>query len=146
MSVTFASLPRWKRWFEVASLGLTAYSMGVFFAEMEVGGGERSVGWWLWNERVIAVLFTVEYLFRWAVSHDRKGHPARPMAVIDLVSILPFWVGFFVPAEHLGVVRALRVLRILRLYRYTDGFDHVRQAFRRCRSEMEVVVLFLAVV
>lgn len=146
MTVRFADLPAWKRWFEVGSIFLTIYAALVLFAELEASPDGGSTGWWLWNERLIAALFTAEYLFRWAVSHDRRGHPLRFMAVVDLVSVLPFWVGFFVGPEHLDWVRVLRVLRIFRLYRYTDGLRHVREAFDRCRSEVAVVLLFIGVV
>ena len=66
------------------------------------------------------------------------------MAVIDLISILPFYIGLFVTAEGLGVVRVLRVIRVLRLSRYSESFDTIIAVFARTRGEIAVVGLIVA--
>jgi voltage-gated potassium channel len=37
--------------------------------------------------------------------------------VFDVIAIIPFWIGFVVPAEYLPAVRAMRILRLLKFYR-----------------------------
>lgn len=141
----YEDLPPWRKRLERASILLTLYSVVCLVLELEMGAGHHSTGFWLWNERAVAAVFTVEYFFRWYVSHDRRGHPFRWIAVIDLVSILPFYVGFFVGPEHLGIVRSLRILRVLRLYRHSDSLVMIGRAFARCRGELAAVATFAVV-
>lgn len=144
MIVRFHDLPPGRRAFEVVSIAVTVYSLVVLFLEMEMTGPGRGDGFWFWNESVVTGLFAAEYLVRWSRARDPWGYPLRATAVIDLVSILPLFVGLFVPAEGLGVVRVLRVVRILRLSRYSESFDTLAAVFARTRGEMTVVGLTVA--
>ena len=48
-----------------------------------------------------------------------KSYLISPMGMIDLMSILPFWLGFLpIFAPYLGIIRALRILRAFKLFRY----------------------------
>ena len=71
-------------------------------------------------------IFTVEYALRFYVApEDPAFKSARvprfaffksPFALIDLASILPFYLGAFFDAD-LRVLRALRLLRLFKLFR-----------------------------
>jgi voltage-gated potassium channel len=81
-------------------------------------------------EVVSVAVFTAEYLLRlWvAVEHANGTHPLRARlayakslnGVVDLIAILPFWIGFFVPAD-LRAVLVFRIFRFLKLARYSVG-------------------------
>jgi len=45
-----------------------------------------------------------------------------PMAIIDLLAILPFFLGFFF-ADDLIILRSLRLIRALKLTRYAHSMD-----------------------
>jgi len=72
------------------------------------------------------VVFTVEYLLRLYTAPEdpefadrrfsRLAYVKSPFAVIDLLAILPFYLGAFLSID-LRVLRALRLLRILKLWR-----------------------------
>ena len=53
------------------------------------------------------------------------------MGIIDLISIIPFWVGFFVPREWLHFVRTVRVFRLLKFFRYSRSLQLVALGFYR---------------
>ena len=144
MIVRFRDLSPWRRAFEVVSIAVTLYSLAALFVEMEMTGTGPAAGFWLWSERVVTGLFTAEYLLRWSLSRDRRRYPLRTMAIIDLISILPFYIGLFVTADGLGIVRVLRVIRILRLSRYSESFDTLMTVVGRTRGEMAVVGLIVA--
>lgn len=87
-------------------------------------------------------IFTLEYVARvWAVVdnpwHSEPIHPVRGrirymftwMAIIDLVAILPFYLGMLVGAD-LRILRALRLLRIFKLTRYSSAMTLLFQVFR----------------
>ena len=71
-------------------------------------------------------IFSIEYLLRLYVAPEdpafkskkipRLAFAKSPFAVIDLVSILPFYLGAFFQAD-LRVLRALRLLRLFKLFR-----------------------------
>ena len=109
-------------------------------------------------ERVSLVIFSVEYLVRlWiCVEEPRyRGRPAwrarlaylvTPAAIIDLIAVLPFFLGL---AFDLNV-RTLVVLRLLRLFklgRYSTGFQSLYEAVRREREALlaSFLVLFAVV-
>lgn len=79
-------------------------------------------------ETASVAVFTVEYLLRLWVCVERPELYGRrfarlrymvtPLAVIDLLAILPFYLSFFVHID-LRFLRVLRLLRILKLSRYS---------------------------
>lgn len=91
------------------------------------------------------VIFTVEYIVRVWTTVDNPWRPephhafkARIrymlswMALIDLIAILPFYLGFLVGAD-LRILRALRLLRIFKLTRYSSAMTMLFQVFREER-------------
>lgn len=103
-----------------------------------------------------AAIFSVEYLLRlWtAVELDepRYRHPlwgrlrwmVSPMAVIDLLSVLPFYLGIVVEMD-LRAIRVLRVLRMFKLGRYSVAMS-VMGSVARQESRAISAVLFVMVV
>jgi voltage-gated potassium channel len=115
---------------------LIIYSVVMYFVEVEVTDLEYSSGFFLWNERVVALVFTVEYFVRWYYAEDRKKYPYTWAEIIDIVAVLPFWAGFFVSVSTLKWVRTLRLLRLFKLNRYNDALTHLTNAFYKTRHEM----------
>ncbi len=84
-------------------------------------------------ELVSVAIFTAEYLLRvWVCVDDadakyrgsiwgRLRYMATPMALIDLIVILPFYLSFVIGID-LRVLRILRLLRILKLTRYSGAW------------------------
>ncbi len=88
------------------------------------------------------IIFTIEYFLRvWSCieidHHDRFRHPIRgrlrylltPMALIDLVAILPFYLSIIF-AVDLRVLRVLRLLRIFKLTRYSSAITLLLEVLR----------------
>lgn len=86
-------------------------------------------------------VFTVEYLVRvWSAVESRnprykspiKGRirfMLSPLALIDLIVILPFYLSSFIGAD-LRMLRALRLLRAFRLTRYANSMNLLLQVLR----------------
>ena len=87
------------------------------------------------------IFFTIEYLFRvWSSveSHNprfkssikgRLRYMLTPLALIDLIVILPFSVSALVGVD-LRMLRALRLLRVFRLTRYAKSMNLLLQVLR----------------
>lgn len=128
---------------------LIFYSIVMYFAEMEFTKTEHSLAapkFFLWSERIVAVLFTVELAVR---TWYNKRHPITPMGIIDVLAVLPFYIGFFVDLRMLRLVRTLRILRTLKFYRYNKALRSFTTTFKRIGDELWIigtVVAFLVLI
>jgi voltage-gated potassium channel len=107
-------------------------------------------------ERVTVAVFTLDYLLRWATA-DYKfresglapflRYPFSPMAIVDLLSILPTLMMIH-PAFRLlrvmRLLRALRVLRVIKVVRYSGTIRILSEVLRESRQPL-AAVLSLAV-
>ena len=86
-------------------------------------------------EGVASIVFTVEYCLRIltadfcysesGVVWSRVRYILSPMAIVDFVAILPFWIPMLVPGTVLGV-RALRLVRLLRIFKLNRYFNAMK--------------------
>ena len=121
-------------------------SVVLYLFELQTGSANSRVGnpAFLWIERAIASILTIEYFLRLTLIGPR--YPRSPLGMIDLISILPFWVGFFVPDHWLGVIRALRVLRLLKYFRYSRSMQLVALAFYRAKTQLRSLAFAMLMV
>lgn len=77
-------------------------------------------------EWVAVAIFTIEYLARLYISNPRWKYPVSFFGIIDLVSILPTFLGVG-NLTFLKSARALRVVRLLRLVRLAK-LSHLHKA------------------
>jgi voltage-gated potassium channel len=115
------------------------YSIVMHFIEIEFPDSLRSTaGFLLWSEVVVATIFTVEYVVRWIASRS-LFYPFQPMAIVDLLAILPFYTSFLIDLRSLRLFRLFRVLRIFKFERHNHALQNLRNAFYRVRHEFAVV-------
>ena len=99
-------------------------------------------------EQISLLLFTLEYGLRiWSVVDDphrqayrpplrgRLRYMCSPLALIDLLTVLPMWLGLFWSVD-LRVLRMARLLRVLKLIRY---FPATNLMFSVLRNEARVI-------
>ena len=103
------------------------------------------------------LVFTLEYVLRvWACTSDPEyNHPLKgrlqfmlyQLLLVDLLAILPFYVGLFgVLGMDLRVLRALRlVARSTRLGRHSDGIRILGRVLQAKSNELLTVVVVLMV-
>lgn len=120
---------------------LVYYSVITYLIELSLGSSNslEGVPFFLWSERAVAAIFTFEYMGRLvAARNDGDKYLRSPLGIVDAISIIPFWAGFFVPAAWLGPVRAMRILRLLKCFRYNESLQLVARGFKRawpmCRA------------
>ncbi len=108
-------------------------------------------------EMLIGIVFSVEYVLRfWTANYLYPEHSwlrARicyiksPMAVIDMLSILPVFLPFLLPASFSSIraLRVIRIFRIVKLHRYTDAFVSVGSVFKLKAKQLFVSFLLVGV-
>lgn len=110
-----------------------------------------------WFEAFSVLIFTIEYLLRlWSVTESpRFGHPLwgrlrfmiTPLALVDLVAILPFYLPFILPID-LRFMRAMRLIRLFRLFkisRYSETLEAIATAFRATRNDLLMTIFIILI-
>lgn len=101
-------------------------------------------------DTVTVVIFIIDYLMR-LVTSDLKLHkktlsflmyPFTPMAIIDLISILPSVLAISNSFRLLKIIRLLRTLRVLRAFkaiRYSKSISIILNVFKKQKEPLLVV-------
>lgn len=101
---------------------------------------------------VVVALFTAEYLYRIYSSPKKLSFIFSFYGLIDLLAILPFYLGLFVDLKSMRLIRLLRWLRILKLARYNSALVRFGRAIFYAKEELIIftmasfVILYLAAV
>ena len=106
-------------------------------------------------EIVVVPIFVIDYLFRLITADyraDKKPpvsfikYPFTPMAIIDLLSILPSLLGFTQGLKLLRLFRlfrTFRVFRVFKLFRYSRNVKIIVNVFKKQKDAL-LCVLVLA--
>lgn len=90
-------------------------------------------------DAIISVVFAFEYFARLTESKHKSKFLFHPMRIIDLLSFLPFFLGFITIWNFLKLLRMLRVLRILRLFKEIPLTAWFIKALKDYRDEYRAV-------
>ncbi len=102
--------------------------------------------WLLTADWIVTVLFTLEYGLRLWVSERPRRYARSFLGVVDLLSFLPFYLGFFVPGmQYTRVVRMLRLLRVFRILKLARFMGEARVLQRALRASQYKIIVFLTV-
>ncbi|MBO6503442.1 MAG: ion transporter [Kordiimonadaceae bacterium] len=105
-------------------------------------------------DMVSVAIFTAEYLLRVWSSAEYVGAQGRtnfekrcryivsPLAVVDLLAILPFYLGAFINLD-LRALRIFRLLRLFKLVRYSPAITSLSRVFVRERHALFAAFLIM---
>ncbi len=105
-----------------------------------------------WFEFIVVVLFTIEYGLRIYVSEHRLRFVTSFFGIVDLIAILPYYLGVALDLRSVRIIRIMRVLRLLKLTRYSRAVQRMHRALTIVREELilfggvALVVLYLSTV
>jgi voltage-gated potassium channel len=110
--------------------------VGLYLTELSLRTGDylHRDPRFVFAEGLVFVFFTLEYLLRWldgVQDHYGWHYPQSAMGLVDLISILPFWISFLVPHEWGHLLRALRIFQLLKFFRYNRSLQLVALGFYR---------------
>lgn len=99
-------------------------------------------------EWILTIIFTIEYLLRLWISPKPIKYIFSFWGVIDLLSILPTYLSFFLEGYHyllvVRIFRLLRIFRILKLVRFSTEAQGLLSALKA--SLYKISIFFIAVI
>lgn len=103
---------------------------------------------WLRRFEIFSVaIFSVEYILRVSSAEKPLRKACEPMVIIDLLAILPFYVGLFaidaIDLRFLRLLRSLRILRVLKMHRYSTALAMLVAVINETKHQL-ISFLFVA--
>ncbi|RHA51986.1 ion transporter [Eubacterium ventriosum] len=132
------------------------FMMVVIFASLIPLAFKEQTTVFLWLDKITVMIFIVDYLLRLITADyklNSKGkaailiYPFTPMAIIDLLSILPSMTILNSGFKLLKIFRLLRTFRVFRVFkavRYSKNIMLILSVLKRQKDSL-LVVLWLAV-
>lgn len=101
-----------------------------------------------WFEITCVSIFTIEYLLRiWSITEsDEYEHPIwgrlryaqNPYLIIDLLAILPFYLGGIVDLRFIRILRLFRIFRVLKIARYSNSLQTMGVVVRKKKPDLVI--------
>lgn len=86
-------------------------------------------------ELFTVILFSIEYLLRIIFSRNKLKFIFSFFGIIDLISILPFFLNLTIDLRTLRILRFVRIFRILKFARYNKAMKRLFAAFVIAKDE-----------
>ncbi|MCA4809407.1 ion transporter [Empedobacter stercoris] len=136
--------------FDISLLFLILTSVGLVMLESIPAINARHHTVLITLEWFLTCLFTLEYLLRIYCVKNRWRYIFSFYGVIDLLSILPFYLGLFLPtSKYLASIRILRLLRIFRIFnltRFTRGRNVLVLGLKESKDKIIVFLSFVLLI
>lgn len=101
-------------------------------------------------EWILAIVFTIEYALRIFAVKKPWRYIFSFYGIIDLLSILPFYLGIIFPSwkflANIRILRLLRVFRIFGLTQFTHGKNVLVLGLRESRNKIVVFLSFVLLI
>lgn len=135
--------------FDVVLLMIILFSVALVMLESVPGIRTEHYELLRMLEWTITGIFTVEYILRVLIIRKPISYIFSFYGIIDLLSVLPTYIGLFVIGSHhlivIRVLRMLRIFRILKLTRYTLAGRTLARAMWASREKISVFIFFVIV-
>ena len=138
-----------KRW-ELALIALIVLNVAAVVVESVREIGERYADFFRWFEVASVTVFSIEYVTRLVlcVRQPEYRRPvvgrirwaSTPLAIIDVVAILPFFLTSPTDLRMLRIARLSRLLRLLKITRYSRSIQTLGTVIRAKKEDLLVTV------
>jgi voltage-gated potassium channel len=130
------------RIFDLAIQSLIVISLVAFSIETLPNLSAATERWLTAIELLTVVIFTAEYALRIVVAENKLRFLFSFYGLIDLLAILPFYLGLGIDLRSIRAFRLLRLFRAFKMVRYSRAIRRFHRAFLIAREEL---VLFIVV-
>ncbi len=144
----------WSWYFDIALTTLIALNILALVLESVPSLHAKYESFFFYFELVSVIIFSIEYVLRiWvAVENETFRKPFRgrlryaftPLAVIDLLAILPFYLAFFpIDLRFLRILRLFRLFRLFKVMRYVLAMEVIHEVFGEKKDQLLVSIVFI---
>jgi voltage-gated potassium channel len=135
------------RLFDTIIIGVIFFSIIIAMLET-VSEFHQAYRWTFYVfEWIFTVIFTIEYIFRLYSAKQPIRYATSFFGIVDLLAILPSYLSiFFIGAQSLIIVRALRLLRVFRIFKmghFVNEGEVIIGALRASRTKIYVFLSFV---
>lgn len=135
------------RFFDVALLIIILLSVGVLMLDSVESIDEKYGDLLQGLEWTFTILFTIEYTLRLITAKNAKKYAGSFFGIIDLVSIIPTYLGIFFAGTHfLTIVRTFRLLRVFRILGLSSYVGQASALGEGLAASKQKIVVFLGAV
>jgi voltage-gated potassium channel len=123
-------------YFDITIQVLIAVSLISFSIETLPGLSDSTYALLANIEFVIVIIFSIEYILRVMLSEKKLSYVFSFYGVVDLLSILPFYLSSSLSLQALRALRFIRLFRILKLARYSRAISRIGKALTMAKEEL----------
>lgn len=141
------------RRFDIWLLWAILFSILALMADSVQSLHDQYAAFFKYLEYFFTAIFTIEYIARLYVSDSSKKYIFSFYGIVDLVSTVPTYLSFFLPATQLFRIlrtfRLLRIFKVLRLTSFMGEAEGMGKALKRSGAKITVffgVILIVVVV
>jgi len=140
------------RLFDLVIQALIVLSLITFSIETLPHLASATRRWLRLIEILTVAIFSIEYVLRLLVADRKIGFVFSFFGVVDLLSILPFYIATGVDLRSMRAFRLLRLFRIFKLVRYSKATQRFHRALVIAKEELvlyfllTLLLLYLAAV
>lgn len=135
--------------FDLLLLGVILLSVLLIMMASVVRYDQHYHDFFVISEWIITIFFSIEYILRIISNKKPLNYIFSFYGFVDLLSLLPMYLSFFIPgSEVLGVIRSLRLLRlfaILDLIPFLNQSSHIKDSLKASMNKIIVFVYFILV-
>lgn len=145
--IVFGTDTRAGKIFDIWLLGLILASVMVVMLESVPELSAQYLKFFMIAEWLFTIVFSIEYLLRISISPRPFKYIFSFWGFIDLLSILPTYLSFFVVGYHyLLVVRVFRLLRVFRILKLARFNAEAKVLATALKSSLHKISIFLLAV
>lgn len=146
-TIVFGTDTRAGRNFDLALLWLILFSVLIVMLESVPSLDERFDYEFSIIEWGLTIIFTIEYLLRLWISPKPVKYVFSWWGMIDLLSILPTYISFFLVGYHyLLIVRIFRLLRVFRILKLVRFNNEAQVLLNALKDSLYKITIFLMAV
>jgi voltage-gated potassium channel len=134
--IVFESDTKAGLYFDITIQVLIAVSLISFSIETLPGLSDSTYALLANIEFVIVIIFSIEYILRVMLSKKKLSYVFSFYGVVDLLSILPFYLSSSLSLQALRALRFIRLFRILKLARYSRAISRIGKALTMAKEEL----------
>ncbi|GAA5027849.1 ion transporter [Marivirga lumbricoides] len=137
----------WGKFFDVGLLIAIFFSVLAVILETVVAIRSEYGRVFLILEITFTIIFLIEYIMRIIVVEKPLTYIKSFFGIVDLISILPSIIGFFLVGAHsFMIVRSLRLLRVFRIFKLTHYLGEASHLSRALIASKNKIIIFMGTV